>query len=240
MPEPAASDILFWVGEGSNEVVMAVNWADTALAWGYRFDLHATVADMMNAIAEADPRFSYVGSGFISDILYIDTAAGMTDTLRITPGSYWSSTNNGVMDMGMGQPLSNGDFEKWADGSTGILVDSTWVEDYGGYWNYIYVYPMAIHPVTVPDTTSHEPVEPVGIGEVDADIVLSVWPNPATERIHVEVSDAVEARLFDLTGRLVGSYQFQQGTNIVDLSGLNEGVYILRVNGITCKIVRKR
>lgn len=236
----AASDILFWVGEGSNEVVMAVNWADTALAWGYRFDLHATVADMMNAIAEADPRFSYVGSGFISDILYIDTAAGMTDTLRITPGSYWSSTNNGVMDMGMGQPLSNGDFEKWADGSTGILVDSTWVEDYGGYWNYIYVYPMAIHPVTVPDTTSHEPVDPVGIGAVDADIVLTVWPNPATERIHVEVSDAVEARLFDLTGRLVGSYQFQQGTNIVDLSGLNEGVYMLRVNGITCKIVRKR
>ncbi len=149
----AASDILFWVGTGSNEAVMAVNWADTALAWGYRWDGTATVADMMAHIAAADPRFSYSGSGLVSDINYIDTAAGMTTSLGITPGNWWSSTNNGVMDMGMAQTLSNGDLEKWADSSTGILVDSVWVDEWGGYWNYIYVYPMAIYPVTVPDTT---------------------------------------------------------------------------------------
>jgi len=156
VPEEATiafSDILFWVGTGSNEAVMAVNWADTALAWGYRWDGTATVADMMAHIAAADPRFSYVGTSMVSDINYIDTAAGMTTPLGITPGYYWSSTNNGVMDWGMGQTLANGDFEKWADGSTGILVDSVWVDEYGGYWNYIYVYPMTIYPVTVPDTT---------------------------------------------------------------------------------------
>ena len=149
----AFSDILFWVGTGSNEAVMAVNWADTALAWGYRWDGTATVADMMDHIAAADPRFSYTGTGFISDINYIDTAAGMTTPLGITPNNYWGSTNNGVMDWGMAQSLNNGDFEKWADSGTGILVDSVWVDEYGGYWNYIYVYPMTIHPATVPDTT---------------------------------------------------------------------------------------
>lgn len=149
----AASDILFWVGTGSNEAVMAVNWADTALAWGYRWDGTATVADMMNHIAAADPRFSFTGTGMVSDINYIDTAAGMTTPLGITPGNWWGSTNNGVMDMGMAQTLSNGDLEKWADSSTGILVDSVWVDEWGGYWNYIYVYPMTIYPVTVPDTT---------------------------------------------------------------------------------------
>lgn len=156
VPEEATiafSDILFWVGEGSNEAVMAVNWADTALAWGYRWDGTATVADMMAHIAAADPRFSYSGTGMISDINYIDTAAGMTTPLGITSGNWWGSTNNGVMDMGMAQTLNNGDLEKWADSSTGILVDSVWVNEYGGYWNYIYVYPMTIHPVTVPDTT---------------------------------------------------------------------------------------
>ena len=156
VPEEATiafSDILFWIGEGSNEAVMAVNWADTALAWGYRWDGTATVADMMAHIAAADPRFSYSGTGMISDINYIDTAAGMTTPLGITPGNWWGSTNNGVMDMGMAQTLNNGDLEKWADSSTGILVDSVWVNEYGGYWNYIYVYPMAIYPVTVPDTT---------------------------------------------------------------------------------------
>ncbi len=149
----AFSDILYWVGTGSNEAVMAVNWADTALAWGYRWNGTATVADMMAHIAAADPRFSYSGTGMISDINYIDTAAGMTTPLGITPGNWWGSTNNGVMDMGMAQTLNNGDLEKWADSSTGILVDSVWVNEYGGYWNYIYVYPMTIYPVTVPDTT---------------------------------------------------------------------------------------
>ena len=149
----AFSDILFWVGTGSNEAVMAVNWADTALAWGYRWNGTATVADMMAHIAAADPRFSYSGTGMVSDINYIDTTAGMTTPLGITPGNWWGSTNNGVMDMGMAQTLNNGDLEKWADSSTGILVDSVWVNEYGGYWNYIYVYPMTIYPVTVPDTT---------------------------------------------------------------------------------------
>ena len=166
----SANDILYWVGEGTNEAVMAVNWADTALAWGYRWNGTATVADMMADIAAADPRFSYTLNGiYIDDINFIDTAAGMTTPLGITPNSYWGSTNNGVMDMGMSETLNNGDFEKWADSSTGILVDSVWMEEWGGYWNYIYVYPMTIYPVSVPviDTT---PVIPV---PVEATIAFS-------------------------------------------------------------------
>jgi len=154
-PEEATidfSEILFWVGEGSNEAVMAVNWADTALAWGYRWNGDATVADMMAHIAAADPRFSFTGTGFLNDINYIDTAAGMTTPLGITPGNWWSSTNNGFMDMGMTQTLANGDFEKWADPAAGIIVDSTYDATYQ-YWWYTYVYPMTITPVTVPDTT---------------------------------------------------------------------------------------
>ncbi len=151
----AAGDILYWVGTGANEAVLAVNWADTALAWGYRWDGTATVADMMDEIATADPRFSYVGTGFLGDINYIDTAAGMTDTLGITPGNYWESSNNGVMDAGMSQTLANGDFEKWADPAAGIAVDSTYYEGWG--WIYTNVYPMTITPVTVPDTTNPGP-----------------------------------------------------------------------------------
>lgn len=154
-PEEATidfADILFWVGEGTNEAVMAVNWADTALAWGYRWNGDATVSDMMAHIAAADPRFSYTGSGYLDDIHYIDTAAGMTTPLGITPGNWWESSNNGFMDMGLAQYLNNGDLEKWADPAAGVVVDSTYDATYG-YWWYTYVYPMAITPVTVPDTT---------------------------------------------------------------------------------------
>ena len=149
----APEDILYWVGEGSNEAILAVNWADTALAWGYRWNGTATVADMMDDIATADPRFSYTGTGYLSDILFNDSIVSLAGT----PGNYWGSTNNGITDMGMGQTLANGDLEKWGDPAAGVIVDSM---EYGGYWYYTYVYPMTIHPVSVPDTTGQAPVEP--------------------------------------------------------------------------------
>ncbi len=142
----AASDIVYWVGEGSNQVVMAVNWADTALAWGYRFNGTKTVNDMMDEIAAADPRFSYTMDGYyLNDINFNDGSR----TLTITPGKYWSSSNNGIMDAGMSQTLVNGDFEKWADPAAGIIVDSTYDETYH-YWWYTYAYPMAINAVSQP------------------------------------------------------------------------------------------
>jgi hypothetical protein len=52
------------------------------------------------------------------------------------------------MDMGMGQTLANGNLEKWGDPAAGVAVDSMYYEGWG--WSYTYVYPMTIHPVSVP------------------------------------------------------------------------------------------
>ena len=140
----AFGDILYWVGEGANEAVLAVNWADTALAWGYRWNGNATVESMMAAIAAADPRFDYSGTGWLNDITFNEG----TVSLAGTPGNYWGSTNNGIMDAGMTQTLADGDFEKWGDPAAGVIVDSN---NYGGpVWYYTYAYPMTIHPVSVP------------------------------------------------------------------------------------------
>ena len=152
----AASDILYWVGSGSNQVVMAVNWADTALAWGFRFnDAVTTATVMMDSIAAADPRFSYImGMWGVGDIRYIDTAAGMTDTLGIAPGNYWWSLLNGQGAMGMGTPLHDGDFFKWGDLSSATVTDSV-MGEYG--MEYSYVWTRTIVPVSVPDTVGNSP-----------------------------------------------------------------------------------
>ena len=143
----AASDILYWVGEGSNQAVLAINWPDTALAWGYRFNGTATVQDMIEDIADADPRFSYtIENGYLSDFVFLCEDG---EILMGAMGSYWESKNNGISDAGMAQTLSNGDFEKWANSAAGIVVDSIYYEGWG--WSYIYNYPMTIHPVTVPE-----------------------------------------------------------------------------------------
>ena len=226
----AASDILYWVGTGAKEVVLAVNWADTALAWGYRFDGTKSVADMMNDIAAADPRFSIeVGQYGLDDILFV-VAPG--DTLRKQAYSWWESTNNGVMDAGMGQELNNGDFEKWADPTAGIIVDSTYWSDYN-MWTYTYVYTMEIHPVSVPTT------EGITVAE---GMTLSVYPNPAVSSVKVSfnaLESASEVVLFDMTGRRVVAMPVAAGSTEAQsaVNGLATGVYMLRMGDASAKVV---
>ena len=176
-----ASDIVYWVGEGSNQVVFAVNWADTALAWGYRFNGESvTVPDVMNAIAAADPRFSYQNGSWGLDDINFTTDNG---TLGITPGNYWWSLLNHVSGMGMSDVLHNGDFYKWGDLSVAVITDSTWVSDWGGYWDYTYVWPYTIHPVSAPQAIDAEiAVNDIlyWVGEGNNQVVFAVnWADTA-------------------------------------------------------------
>ena len=229
MPEEstiAASEILYWVGEGSKQVVMAVNWADTALAWGYRFNGAKSVSDMLNDIAAADPRFSIeIGEHGLDDIVFV-VAPG--DTLRKQAYSYWESKNNGVMDAGMGQPLNDGDFEKWAEPAAGIVVDSTYWEAYS-YWSYTYVYTMEIHPVSVPQTEN--------INSIDA-VSINVYPNPASHMVTISgANDNSEAVLYDMLGSTVATYKVNGTESKIDLSNVTNGVYLLRIDGKTVRLV---
>ncbi|MBR1549180.1 MAG: T9SS type A sorting domain-containing protein [Bacteroidales bacterium] len=223
----AASDILYWVGNGSNQAIMAVNWADTALAWGYKYDSTKTVSDMMTDIAAADPRFSFtLSGGFLDDILFV-VAPG--DTLRKQAFSYWESKNNGVSDAGMAQTLTNGSFEKWAEPAAGVVVDSSYYADYD-MWYYIYVYPMAINPVSVPQVTGIEGVQTA---------VVSVYPNPASDMLTVSGVSG-KAVLFDMRGSIIASFVVNGTETRIDLRNLANGVYMLRVADSVAKIVVRR
>ncbi len=221
-----ASQIVYWVGEGSNQTVMAVNWADTALAWGYRWNGTKSVGDMLNAIAADDPRFSVeIGSYGLDDIIFV-VAPG--DTLRKQANSYWSSKNNGIVDAGMGQALNNGDFEKWAEPAAGVKAGSTYWVGYS-FWDYSYIYPMAIHPVSTPQTE--------GIATAEG-INLSVYPNPASNYVTLSgIENASVATLYDMRGTAVATYQLNGTDTRLDLSDLANGVYMLRVAESTVKII---
>lgn len=53
-------NIAFWVGTGSNQAALVIEWHDgtqpDALVWGYRWEGEASGHDMITAIAKADPR----------------------------------------------------------------------------------------------------------------------------------------------------------------------------------------
>ena len=227
----AADDILFWIGEGDNHVVMAVNWADTALAWGYRFSTDSvSSATVLNDIAAADQRLSCIASGMLSDINYIDTATGMVDTLGITAGNYWSSLRNGTYDGGLPQMLGTGDFKKWADPAAGFAVDSSYYEGYG--WMYTHVFPMAIHAVSVPDTASDEPepepeqgpfcgavgTEGCNAIRVDSSAIVAWATGCSLERgpIRIDAAAQVAASFGDST-QAIGPATVNTSTNAVSL-----------------------
>ena len=147
----AASDIVYWVGTGSNEAVVAVNWADTAFAWGVRFNGSITVQNAMDTIANYDSRFNWTTNSYgLGDITFNEGEISLSGD----PMSWWESKNNGASDAGLFKTLANGDFEKWAQPAAGTWVGSSYWYDaaYGLSWMDSNVYTMAITPMWAPAT----------------------------------------------------------------------------------------
>ena len=241
--EIAASDILYWVGEGNNKVVFAINWADTALAWGYKFSTDSVyVSEIIDALVAADPRLSIEGtSSFVSDFRYAD--ANITDTLAITPHDptdysiYFNLQVNHVSSMvgAAGHAVVNGDFVKFADTYAAVKADSTWIEDWS-YWDYTYVWPMEIHPVSVPTTD--------GITVAEG-ISLSVYPTPAVSSVKVSfnaLESASDIELYDMTGRRVAAMAVAAGSTEAQIAvdNLANGVYLLRMADATAKVIVRK
>ena len=65
------------------------------------------------------------------------------------------------------------------------------------------------------------------VGELsDENKVMKIYPNPASEMIHIEGIEAVEIQVYNALGQVVKTVL---GTNEIDLSGLVEGVYLVRI-----------
>ncbi len=210
------SEILYWVGEGENEIVFAVNWNEPnrCLAWGYRFDgENVLVKEVMDAIADVDRRFSYVpGDWGVQDIIFnVDS----DETHYALTGDYWMFNVNSMM-AGYGydeQTLVNGDFVKWGDISCATEIAE---------WSYVWT----------------QEVEPVwtntGVNEIQGN-TLSVYPNPAVNEAFVTIENAgmTTISMYDMQGRMVStvSTDVMAGEQVrISTEMLNGGVYFVTVN----------
>ena len=55
---------------------------------------------------------------------------------------------------------------------------------------------------------------------------ISLYPNPAKETVMIDGLEVVEIQVYNNLGQLINSVK---GTNVVSVSGLPEGVYLLRI-----------
>lgn len=62
---------------------------------------------------------------------------------------------------------------------------------------------------------------------------IGVYPNPARDRVVIEGMEAVEVMVYNTSGQMV---KCVRGTNEIDLSGLVDGVYLLRISDAEGKV----
>ena len=198
------SEIVYWIGEGENEAVFCVNWNEpnVALAWGYRFSGESvTVENVMDAIAEADGRFSYEGAGGMVNEITFDEY----DTHYALAGMWWLYNINGYMAWyGYNeQTVVNGDFIKFGDESCATEI---------AQWTYVWTTP--VQPVTIWNA----------VEEIEAS-ALSVYPNPASEVLYVNAENVISVEIYDILGHNV----LTSAESYIELRGLEAGIYFVKV-----------
>lgn len=225
----AADAITYWVGEGENKMIFVVNWADTSLAWGYKFSTETvSMTTVMDDIKAADPRFNYeMGSYGLDNITFTEGNVTLTGT------TYWEQLKNGFSGSGMGETFQNGDINLWGDAAAGEVMDRGFYSGWGFYT--INAYPMEIHPVSAPAVDP----QPQGIDEI-AGVNVKVYPNPASSVLNV-VCGSMEgdAVIYDMTGRKVYSQTIAGESLTINTSALANGVYMLHIGNTTTKVVVK-
>ncbi len=67
---------------------------------------------------------------------------------------------------------------------------------------------------------------------------FQVYPNPASTELHVFIEEgSFTGILSDLSGRIVGNYVLQTGTNTLDIHSFLPGTYLFDINGSVKKIM---
>ena len=218
------SEIVYWIGEGENSVVFAVNFADpedVCYAWGYKFAGESvTIKEMMEAIASEDHRFAFNDTPSSWGGMMLTDLTFNYNEVHYELNGYNAMYNvNGVQSWYTfdEQPVFDGDFVKWGDYTIGTEI-APWV----------YVWETPVQPVSVYDA----------VDEVEA-AMMSVYPNPATEVLYVEAENMQRVEIYDMTGRIV----LTSTLSVVDLRGVDTGVYFVTVRSAnsakTTKLVVK-
>lgn len=73
---------------------------------------------------------------------------------------------------------------------------------------------------------------------------LNIFPNPANDKVNLVLPNDkgyhLQARLFSMTGQLIKTFGIDQSLNVLDVSDIPSGVYLLHMGSTKKKIIIKR
>lgn len=85
-------------------------------------------------------------------------------------------------------------------------------------------------------------VDPNGTGveSIKESINVNVYPNPATDRLNVNVGDITAiVTIFDITGKTISTTDNVSGTFEIDVTNFKKGIYMVKVNSGNATNVKK-
>lgn len=75
--------------------------------------------------------------------------------------------------------------------------------------------------------------------KVNTSVSAKVYPNPTTGIFFIETEISTTANIFSITGQMVKSVKLNKGKSQVDISHLSSGLYLVQVENITTKVIKK-
>ncbi len=79
----------------------------------------------------------------------------------------------------------------------------------------------------------------VGINEHSAQGDLSFHPNPVVNQLIVSAGADQQAEILSIEGKVVMSVPVTKGNNTINLSGISKGLYFIRLDGKTGKVIKE-
>ena len=80
---------------------------------------------------------------------------------------------------------------------------------------------------------------PVGVPEVSHNTHMTVYPNPAVDRLNVTLSNNTTMTVYNITGQAVMNVEGHVGANTLDISSLTSGIYFISAGNDTQKFIVK-
>ncbi len=94
--------------------------------------------------------------------------------------------------------------------------------------------------MVINDMQSSIPVEFVSVRQKLGDEGISIYPNPASERLFIHGSgEGSLARIFNISGQQIITRSLQGSTDEIDISDLKEGIYMIRIEQNDQALVKK-
>jgi hypothetical protein len=132
---------------------------------------------------------------------------------------------------------STGAVYQWIDCSTDQPIagatNATFIPTQNGS------YAVVVTQNNCSDTSNCMVISTVGV-ETLSQSGWNIYPNPVNDQLFVEVSDAMEITIIDMTGKTVQSGTLKSGKNALNVSLLTRGVYFIRSeSGANVKFVKQ-